>query len=155
MITAKYESRVKPEGDYECTIGKVYIDVAKSGKEYISVPLTIRGDVEQPYKNGKIYHAIWKRKEPSSLDMEMEGYSFSQLMQLCEACGIPSGTNFESLEDILNKISWKAVVCRLKHDEWNGQKQEKVHYFKKTAKPVKVKAPTYTEDLEDDGDLPF
>ena len=55
MITAKYESRIKPEGDYECIISKAHIDVAKSGKEYISIPMTVREDIEQPYKKGKIF----------------------------------------------------------------------------------------------------
>ena len=89
--------------------------------------------------------------------MEVEGYSFDQLMQVCEACGIPAGTNFESLEDILDKISWKPVLCRLKHDEYNGKQQEKVHYLKKTNHPVNVQAPEYAapEPEVDDGDLTF
>ena len=158
MITAKYESRIKPEGEYECIITKAHIDVTKSGKEYISIPMTIREDIEQPYKKGKIFYALWKRREPSALDMEVERYSFDQLMQVCEACGIPAGTNFESLEDILDKISWKPVLCRLKHDEYNGKQQEKVHYLKKTGHPVNVQAPVYAAPEpaeEDDGDLPF
>ncbi len=158
MITTKYTRNLKPEGDYEVLISKVHIDVAKSGTEYISIPMTIRKDVDQPYQNAKIFYSLWKRKEPSALDMEVEGYSFDQLMRVCEAVGIPAGTSFEGLEDILNQISWKQVICHLRHNEYNGQKQEQVHYLKKTEHPTSVQAPVYAEpaaELEDDGDLPF
>lgn len=158
MITTKYTRNLKPEGDYEVLISKVYIDVAKSGTEYISIPMTIREDVDQPYQNAKIFHRIWKKKEPSALDMEVEGYSFDQLMRVCEAVGISAGTNFEGLEDILDQISWKQVICHLRHNEYNGQKQEQVYYLRKTEHPTSVQAPVYAEpaaESEDDGDLPF
>lgn len=90
--------------------------------------------------------------------MEVEGYNFDQLMRVCEAVGIPAGTNFEGLEDILNQISWKQVICHLRHNEYNGQTQEQVHYLKKTEHPTSVQAPVYAEpaaESEDDGDLPF
>ena len=63
MITTKYTRNLKPEGDYEVLISKVHIDVAKSGTEYISIPMTIREDVDQPYKNAKIFHRIWRKKD--------------------------------------------------------------------------------------------
>ena len=53
MITTKYTRNLKPEGDYEVLISKVHIDVTRGGTEYISIPMTIREDVDQPYKNAK------------------------------------------------------------------------------------------------------
>ena len=159
MIKTNYSGGLKPEGDYEVLIGNVHVDVAKSGKEYISVPMTIRDDVEQKYQGGKIYHSMWKRREPGKMDMEVEGYSYDQLMRLCQAVGIPSGTNFESLDDLLRQCSWKQVICHLVHEEYQGNKQERVKWLKKTEHPTEVKAPEYAgpaaDDLEDDGDLPF
>ena len=160
MITTKYTRNLKPEGDYEVLISKVHIDVTRGGTDYISIPMTIREDVDQPYKNAKIFHSIWRKKEPSALDMEVEGYNFDQLMRVCEAVGIPAGTNFEGLEDILDQISWKQVICHLRHKDnaYTGQKQEQVYYLKKTEHPTSVQAPVYAEPVaepEDDGDLPF
>lgn len=158
MITAKYESYIKPAGDYEAVISKAHIEVANSGKEYISIPMTIREDVEQPCKNGKLYYTMWRRKEPTALDLEADGYSFNQIMRICEAVGIPAGTNFKDLDDILNQISWKCVVAHMEHEEYNGKKQERVKYLKKTNRPKAVAAPEYAEPAaedEDDGDLPF
>lgn len=160
MIKTNYDSNkfIKPEGEYEVMIGKVAESVTPWGKEYISIPMEIRRDVQQPYGGGKIYHNINKSRNPNTMDLEIGGYYFWRVMQLCEAVGIPSGTNFESLEDILRKISGKPVRVTLAHKKLdNGKTYENIRAVKPTQFPDISAAPVYAapEPEEDDGDLPF
>lgn len=128
-------NNLKPTGDYECIVGKIEERVNKNGKESLNVLLVIRNDVEQGYKNGFIFHQMWKRKQPTELDNQVKGYSFSQIMTLGKACGLPDGKEYESLEQFCNELINKPVRVTLTHQEWNGQTQERVDWLNVTKFP--------------------
>ena len=161
MIKTNYSGSLKPEGDYEVITGKVTECVAPSGVEYISVPMDIRKDVPgQKYGGGKIYHAIWKNSDPSALDLEVNGYYFFRIMDLCKSSGIPAVTNFESLSDILAQISFKPMRIKLEHktSAKTGKTYERIARIEVTQYPVAVQAlpeAAAPEPEEDDGNLPF
>ena len=62
-ITTNYEQarEIIPEGTYEFKIGPASVATTKGGTEYISIPMTIRNDIDQQQKGRVLYHAIWNR----------------------------------------------------------------------------------------------
>ena len=124
---------LKPEGDYEVLITKFEERRTKAGKLCLNLSMVIRNDVEQKYQNGFLFHTFWKRRDPSALDQQVEGYSFSQLMSLGRAAGLPDKKEFASLSDFLQELVGKPLVAHLMHDEYNGEKREAIAWFNPTA----------------------
>ena len=171
-------SGIKPEGFYEVLIVKAEEKkAAKSGKVFLNLSMVIRNDVTQKFKNGYIFLSLWKRKEPTALDMQVKGYDFGQVMALGKAAGLPDGKDYSGLEEFLGDLIGKPVRVKLKHEEYNGTIQERVDYMQPTnfatvrhvmkknvdvaaddyAKPAaSYAAPAQTPDmLLDDDDLVF
>ncbi len=175
---------LKPEGDYECLIAKAeerdYTNSKGEEKTCLNISFVIRNDVEQGYKNGYIFHTLWKRIEPTENDMQVNGYGFNQVMALGKAAGLPDGKDYDSLEQFLGELVKKPVRVTVKHEEYNGKMQERVswlnptkyptvkHTFKQSqngtatayAQPQQSYAPAQTanqgfEDMPLDDDLPF
>lgn len=181
---ATQSNSLKPEGDYECLIAKAeerdYTNSKGEEKTCLNISFIIRNDVEQGYKNGHIFHTLWKRKEPTENDMQVNGYGFNQVMTLGKAAGLPDGKDYDSLEQFLGELVKKPVRVTIKHGEWNGEKREEVswlnptkfpevkHTFKQSqsstaqtyVQPQQSYAPAQTanqgfEDMPLDDDLPF
>ena len=108
---------IKPEGNYECMIVKAEERATKNGKL------------------GYIFHTLWKRREPTAADMQVNGYGFGQVMALGKAAKLPDGKDYPNLEAFLADLVGKPVLVTLKHEEYNGQKQERVHYLNPSAFP--------------------
>ena len=126
---------IKPEGDYEVLIVKAEERTTKNGKTGLNISMVIRNDVEQHYKNGYIFHTLWKRREPTAADMQVQGYGFGQVMVLGKAAQLPDGKSYDGLEDFLKDLIGKPLIATIKHDEYNGQKQERVSYLSATKFP--------------------
>lgn len=120
---------LKPEGDYECLIAKAeerdYTNSKGEEKTCLNISFVIRNDVEQGYKNGYIFHTLWKRIEPTENDMQVNGYGFNQVMALGKAAGLPDGKDYDSLEQFLGELVKKPVRVTVKHGEWNGKKKRR------------------------------
>ena len=124
--------RLIPEGDYEVIIQSAYEDATKGGTQYINIPLIVRNDIEQPYKNAYIWHSIWRAKNPTDRDKIFGGYLSSQLLRVCQAVGIPSDTRFEDLTALLDTLSGKLLRVKVKHNEYNNTITAKVQYINET-----------------------
>lgn len=124
-----------PEGKYECIVKDAFPSETSHGTPYLDIRLVIRNDVEQKYKNKYIFHSIWKKKEPSEQDRQVDGYSFKQLMSLASAAGLPSGKNYASVEELCKDFIGKCVNVETEHDEWNGKTNVRVKYCNKTDYP--------------------
>ena len=175
-------SGVKPEGDYEVLIVKAEEKQTKNGKTGLNLKMVIRNDVDQKFQNGYLFHTLWKRKEPTAADLQVNGYGFGQVMALGKAAGLPDGKDYASLAYFLADLIMKPVRVRLKHEEYNGTVQERVdcinpssftkisHVMKKPkpdvaadeyAKPAETSfasqsaAATSTPDTLLDDDVPF
>ena len=152
------EAGLIPVGEYEVTSKKAHFDVTNGGTEYISIPFVIRKDVEQPYRGAHIWHAWYRRKEPSIADKAVDGFSFDQVMRMLKAAGVPNGASFDSMEAVLDAISWKDYRVTVKHEEYNGKINVRVQYVNPSRAGASHAAPpeplTSPED-DDDGDLPF
>lgn len=137
-FSTAYESReLIPEGEYECIILSAFLNATQSGTQYFSVRMVVRNDVPQSYKNKNIYHAIWQRKpdKQTAQDKMVDGFSFRQLMNLCRAAGIAKGRSYETLDELGRDLKGKCIRVTIGHDEWNGEKRERVKWSNETKYP--------------------
>ncbi|MDE5584624.1 MAG: DUF669 domain-containing protein, partial [Ruminococcus sp.] len=141
-----------------------------------------RNDVEQKCKNRCIFHTLWKRREPTQADMQVQGYSFRQVMQLAKAVRLPSGKSYGTVYELCDELGGKIMRVTVGHREYNGRTSEEVRYMNesnfpeckhifKTAvtsdtvaqRPAETFANSGTsygdiddyEEILSDGDLPF
>ncbi len=136
----KQENGLKPEGDYEVMIDHWERSVTPNGAMCIDFTYVIRNDIEQGYKNGLIFHAVWKKKEPTPDDLTAEGYNFNQLMAIADAAGLPANADYESFDAFLNTLVGKPLKVHLYHDPYNGKIREKVNkHFRTNFPEVKHK----------------
>lgn len=129
-------SELMPEGYYEFIFKNAEQKTAKSGKLYISFDLVVRNDVEQKYKNKHIFEAMFKKKEPTEADNQVEGYSYARLMSIAKAAKLPEGKNYPTINTVLQDLINKPVQCLIEHQEDNkGDTVERVRYFNETECP--------------------
>lgn len=130
-------SELLPEGKYECIVKDAFLSETKNGTPYLDIRLVIRNDVEQKYQNKYIFHSIWKKKEPSEQDKQVDNYSFKQLMSLANAAGLPSGKNYASVEELCKDFVGKCVNVETEHDDRNssGKTYVRVKFCNKTDHP--------------------
>lgn len=128
-------SSLLPEGKYECIVKDAFPSETRHGTPYLDIRLVIRNDVEQKYQNKYIFHSIWKKKEPSEQDKQVDGYSFKQLMSLANAAGLPSGKSYASVEELCKDFVGKCVNAETEHDEYDGKTNVRVKYCNKTEYP--------------------
>lgn len=126
---------IKPEGDYEVIITKAEERTTKSGSTGLNLSMVIRNDVEQKFKNGYIFHTLWKRREPTAADMQVNGYGFSQIMALGKAARLPDGKDYPDLAAFLADVVRKPVRVHLVHEEYKGEQQERVSWLEPTRYP--------------------
>ena len=171
-----------PKGEYEVIITKIEERTTPNGATGLNFALTIRNDVEQNCKNRCIFHTLWKRREPTQADMQVQGYSFKQIMQLAKSVRLPSGKSYETVYSLCDELSGKIMRVTVGHREYNGRTYEDVkfmnesqfpeckHTFKTAVtsdtvaqRPAETFANsgTYSGNVDDyeeilsDGDLPF
>ena len=141
MFSTNYDnvgngSELLPEGRYEVIIKTAQLNATKNETPYIDVRMVIRNDVEQKYQNKYIFHSIWKKREPSPQDLNVDGYSFKQLMSLAKAAKLPSGKNYSSINELCADFVGKCVVAEIEHQEDNnGKKRERVKFCYETNFP--------------------
>lgn len=110
-----------PEGDYECIIVNAEIRKTQNGKYKVAFSLVIRNDVEQACKNRYLFVDVWRKREPSPSDEQVDGFNFAQLMAVSRAAQIPSGQSFESLEQFLKCMVNRLVIAHATHDDYNDK----------------------------------
>lgn len=114
---------IVPEGVYECVISNAGIHTTQNGAMSCSFTLTIRNDVEQAQQNRTMFLNVWKKKEPNSADMQVEGFNFSQLMNIAKSAQIPDGEKFDSLNQFLAALVDRCLRVKVTHRMYNGEKQ--------------------------------
>lgn len=133
---AEQGSGLKPEGDYECIITAIEEKTTKNSSTGLNLTLVIRNDVQgQKYGNACLFHTLWKRKEPTDMDKQVNGYSFGQVMALGKAAALPDGKDYDSLKQFCEDLLNKCVRATVKHEEYNGKKYERISYVNSTKFP--------------------
>lgn len=123
---AQQNDNLKEEGRYETIIKSIEERVTPNGAQCLNFVLVIRNDVEQKYKNGYVWHSIWKKKEPNEDDKGVNGYNYGQLMAIAKAVKLPQDKEYPGLLEFCNDLVNKPVLITIKHDTYNGKTKEKV-----------------------------
>lgn len=124
-----------PEGEYECVVKTAALNRTSQGKPYFDVRLVIRNDVSQKFANRYIFHSIWKKKEPSDADMQVEGFSFAQIMALAKAAQLPAGKSYAGIDEMGKDLIGKPVRVTIEHSNYNDKTNERVKYVNETKYP--------------------
>lgn len=139
-----------PEGEYEAVIQKIEERTTQKGAVGLNMTLVIRNDVEQKCKNRCIFHTLWKRKEPAQADMQVQGYGFSQVMQLAKSAGLTDGTEYENVYELCGELVNRVIRVTIYHEEYNGKTSERVKYINASQFPecrhIYNKKPAVTAD---------
>lgn len=117
-----------PEGTYEVVIRNIEEKTTKNGATGLNVSTVIRNDVEQNCKNRFIFTTYWKRREPTDVDKQVQGYSFNQIMRLAKSANIPSGKSYETVLDLCKDLIGRTLRLTIEHEEYNGKERENVKY---------------------------
>lgn len=118
-----------PVGEYEVIIQKIEERTTQKGATGLNMTLVIRNDVEQKCQNRTIFHTLWKRREPTQADLQVQGYGFSQVMQLAKSAGLTDGKEYESVYELCGDLVKRVIRVKVVHEEYNGKTSERVHYF--------------------------
>lgn len=130
-------SELKPEGDYECIIVNCEERTTRNNATGLNFSLVIRNDIaEQKYKNAYLFYTLWKRRQPSEADMQVNGYSFGQVMAMGKGAGLPDGKDYENLEEFCNDLMNKPIRVTVKHSTYNGNPKEEISYVNVTKYPA-------------------
>jgi hypothetical protein len=132
---ATQNNGLKPEGDYEVIIVKAQERTNKNDKTKLNFSFVIRNDVEQNYKNGYIFYELWKRKEPTAADMQVQGYSFGQIMALGKAAQLPDGKDYPDLNAFVQELINKPICVHLYHEKFKDKEREEISYIVPTKYP--------------------
>jgi len=140
------------EGDYEILVVKAKQDQTKSGTDCINMQLVVRNDIDQQYKNKCVFNNLYKGKESGQ-------YHSGMLNTMAKALKIENGKKYDSLDDLLADFIGKTANVTIKHEEYNGNKNERVKAWsqsKFTACNHTFKdAVTGITPIDDDGEIPF
>lgn len=124
-----------PKGSYEVIIKSIEERITDNGAVGLSVRFIVRNDVEQKYQNRGIFHNYWKRKEPTAADMQVQGYSFKQIMQLAKAAKLPNGKAYETVHELCADLVNRVVLITVNHSSYNGRQREEVGYINESKFP--------------------
>lgn len=123
----KSDSKVLPEGTYECVIGSVSEQASPHGSEKIHFDLIVRNDLDQamPETNGKHHNQhIWLDEWKSK---DTHHYNQGNIMTYMQAVGIPEGVQITSPENFFDLMYHKPVrvTIRVDKNEYQGKVYEK------------------------------
>lgn len=127
---------ILPEGDYEVIIRNIEERTTKNGATGLNLSLVVRNDIDQKFKDRYMFYTLWKRKEPTDADKQVQGYSYDQIMRLAKSAKLPNGKAYESVMEMCKDLMHRTLKVFLEHREWNGKQQENVKYVNASAYPV-------------------
>lgn len=120
------------DGLYEVVIDHATEDATPSGAEFTNFQMTIRNDLEQPFKNQKIWHRVWKAKATGKYNMTM-------FNTIGKAAGLQAGKIYNTFDELLEDFRGKPVQVYVENttSEYNGKTYEnlEVKQWKQTKFP--------------------
>lgn len=159
---AEYE--LLPEGEYEVIIKSCKQTTSKNGTPCVNMQLVVRNDVAQSCQNYVLWDNLWKRREPTSADMAVEGYSVKQVQSLSKAAGLPNGKSYADINEWAADLAGKLIRVTIEHEEYQGSKYARVKWRNESKQPTckhiwkkeeaNVPDVGYAE-LDEDEDVPF
>lgn len=118
------------DGIYEVVIDHATEDATPGGAEFTNFQMTIRNDLDQPHKNQKIWHRVWKKKDTGQ-------YSMVMFNTIGKAAGLQAGKVYNSFQELLDDFRGRPVQVYVKNEtsEYNGKTYENLNV--KQWKPTK------------------
>lgn len=120
------------DGLYEVVIDHATEDATPSGAEFTNFQMTIRNDLEQPFKNQKIWHRVWKAKATGKYNMTM-------FNTIGKAAGLQAGKVYNTFDELLEDFRGNPVQVYVENttSEYNGKTYEnlEVKQWKQTKFP--------------------
>lgn len=124
-----------PVGEYEVIIRKIEERTTPNGATGLNFTLVVRNDVDQQHQNRCIFNTFWKRKNPTDMDRQVQGYGFNQIMFLAKIAKLPDGKNYESLEELCADLINRCILVTVYHEEYNGRTNARVDRMSETKFP--------------------
>ena len=120
------------DGVYEVIIDSAMEDATQGGAEFTNFTMTIRNDLNQPFKNQKIWNRVFKAKATGKYNMMM-------FNTIGKAAQLQNGKTYNSFEELLDDYRGKPVQVYVENEksEYNGKTYENlnVKQWKPTAFP--------------------
>lgn len=108
-----------PVGDYECIVSATEMKVASSGNTMIKVTLTVREDVEQKGQKRNFFD-----------NLVVQDNMMWKFNQVAKAAQLAEGEDVDTPEEFAAAILYKPVIIRNKHEQYNGENQDRVASWK-------------------------
>lgn len=126
-----------PAGEYEVIIRNIEERTTKNGATGLNLSLVIRNDVEQKFKDRYLFCTYWKRKEPTQADMQVQGYSFKQIMRLAKSAKLPSGKAYENVKELCEDLLKRPLRVTVEHEknDYDGRIRENIKYVNESNFP--------------------
>jgi hypothetical protein len=158
MFKIDYSKASEPNGDIKDGVYEVFFDDPKiswtqtGGVEHLDLRMRIRKDFTQEHQNQLIFHRAFKSKETGK-------YHEGMLMNLAKQARIPDGTEFSSIEHLLELLDGKALKVTVKNESSTYQGKEYNNLVVKKIEqsmlnPMAGNIPSGMIGISDD-DLPF
>lgn len=117
-----------PEGKYHAKL------ITYTRKRLTNIPvldLTYQVIDDELYNGHKISRLIWekKRENQSKEDMEVEGFSYKQLMQAAKAARLSENATFNTIDEMLEQCINVPVEIVTELQERNGKTYEGVKFI--------------------------
>lgn len=140
-----------PEGRYEVVFDFVGTEYSQNtGKTYVSIVLTIRNDLSQPYANRKLYDTMWPLNNPSAADKNCGDFSSKRINSMSMGAGLPSGVEYASIEEWCGAFADRVCKVEVKHETYKGKESVRVKYYNPTGHPVNNHNYDWTEDGDEE-----
>lgn len=108
-----------PIGEYEVFVTDVKIKPTSTGKQMLNVKLTIRDDVEQAGQKRNFFD-----------NLVVQDNMMWKFNQVAKAVELEEGTDIATPEDFAAAIMYKACRIKNKHEQYNGETQDRVATYK-------------------------
>lgn len=146
------EGKLQP-GTYEVLIESCETDYTKNGTEHKSMPLVVRNDIDQKFKNNYIWNKVWKKKDTGE-------YVPWVLQTIAKAVKLPHGKSYPNVESLFADFVGKPVRVTVSIRESNGYENLNVDRWEETQFPTvnhvwKKREPIGTEVQLSENDIPF
>lgn len=110
------------DGVYEVIIDHASEDATQSGAEFTNFQMTIRNDLDQPFKNQKIWERVFKAKATGKYNMMM-------FNTIGKAAQLENGKTYNNFDELLEDYRGKPVQVYVENEtsEYNGKTYENLN----------------------------
>ncbi|MBT2600905.1 MULTISPECIES: DUF669 domain-containing protein [unclassified Oceanobacillus] len=113
------------DGVYEVVIESAAEDATQGGAEFTNFTMVIRNDLDQPFKNQKIWERVFKAKATGTYNMLM-------FNTIGKAAGLEPGKTYNTFDELLNDYRGKPLQVFVQNEtsEYNGKTYENLNVKK-------------------------